>query len=148
VLACDLAVIDESASLGLPEVRRGLLAAAGGVLRLQRQVPFKIAAEIALTGQPISAERARELGLVNRVAPAGTALEVTLQLAETIAANAPVSVQQTKRVMHESAAAGSDWGEKVWTINAAAVKAAFATSDALEGATAFAQKRQPVWAGK
>jgi len=148
VLAADLAVIDETASLGLPEVTRGLLAAAGGVLRLQRQIPFKFAAEIALTGQPVSAARAQELGLVNRVAPQGTALAVALELAEVIAANAPVSVRETKRVLHESVAAGSDWDDRVWDINLAAMKTVMTSKDSREGARAFAQKRKPVWTGE
>ncbi len=89
VLASDLAVVDEEAKLGLPEVKRGLFAAAGGVIRLQQQIPKKVALEIALTGEPITAAQGKELGLVNRVAPAGTALDVALELAEQIAANAP-----------------------------------------------------------
>ena len=148
VLSCDLAVIDETALLGLPEVRRGLLAAAGGVIRLQRQIPFKIASELALTGEPITAERAHELGLVNRVAPQGKALDVALELARTIASNAPVAVQQTKRVMHETAARGSDWNDEVWDVNAQAMKTVFGSADAKEGARAFAEKRQPVWTGR
>lgn len=148
VLASDLAVIDETASLGLPEVRRGLLAAAGGVIRLQRQIPFKVAAEIALTGEAISAERALELGLVNGVAPSATTLEVALQLATTIAANAPLAVRETKHVMHASATAGSDWDNGPWAVNNAAMKAVFASEDAREGARAFTEKRSPVWKGK
>lgn len=145
VLACDLAVIDETASLGLPEVRRGLFAAAGGVLRLQRQVPVKVAAEIALTGAPVDAARAYELGLVNRVAPQGTSLQVALELAEAIAANAPLAVRETKRVLHRSLALGSDWDEEVWALNAGAMRTVMRSKDAIEGATAFAQKRAPVW---
>lgn len=148
VLACDLAVIDETASLGLPEVTRGLLAAAGGVLRLQRQIPFKFASEIALTGKPVSAARAIELGLVNRVAPEGTALSVALELAEVVAANAPISVRETKRVLHESVAAGSDWDDRVWEISHAAIKTVMTSKDSREGARAFAQKRKPVWTGE
>jgi enoyl-CoA hydratase/carnithine racemase len=147
VLACDLAVIDETASLGLPEVRRGLLAAAGGVIRLQRQLPFKIAAEIALTGSPVNAGRAYELGLVNRVAPAGASLEVALELAAMIAENAPVAIRETKRVMHATAAQGSDWEDEVWEVNQAAMATVFRSSDAREGARAFAEKRPPVWSG-
>ncbi|MBS9375988.1 2,3-dehydroadipyl-CoA hydratase [Rhodococcus sp. B50] len=81
VLASDLAVVDENAQLGLPEVKRGLFAAAGGVIRLQQQMPRKVALELALIGEPITAEQGKELGLVNRVAPAGTALDVALELA-------------------------------------------------------------------
>jgi enoyl-CoA hydratase/carnithine racemase len=148
MLACDLAVIDETASLGLPEVKRGLLAAAGGVIRLQRQIPFKVALEAMLTGEPISAGRAYELGLVNRVAPAGTALEVATALAGTIAANAPLSVEQSKRVAHETAAMGSDWQPDVWKVNSQAMKIVFTSEDALEGPRAFAEKRKPEWQGR
>src|SRR5690606_32837500 len=128
--------------------RRGLLAAAGGVIRLQRQIPFKIASELALTGEPITAERAHELGLVNRVAPQGKALDVALELARPIASNAPVAVQQTKRVMHETAARGSDWNDEVWDVNAQAMKAVCGSAEAKEGARAAAEKRQPVWTGR
>jgi enoyl-CoA hydratase/carnithine racemase len=148
VLACDLAVIDETATLGLPEVRRGLLAAAGGVIRLQRQVPFKVAAEIALTGEPVSAARAYELGLVNRIAPEGSVLETALELAHTVAANAPLAVRQTKRVLHESAAAGSDWGPEAWAINSDATRIVFTSEDAQEGPRAVAEKRAPQWSGR
>jgi enoyl-CoA hydratase/carnithine racemase len=148
VLACDMAVIDETATLGLPEVRRGLMAAAGGVIRLQRQVPVKVAAEIAMTGEPISAARAYELGLVNRIAPEGTVLEAAVELARTVADNAPLAVQQTKRVLHESLAAGSDWSPEVWAINSGAMRTVFTSEDAQEGPRAFAEKRAPKWSGR
>lgn len=148
VLACDLAVIDETASLGLPEVRRGLLAAAGGVIRLARQIPQKIALEVALTGEPVPAGRARELGLVNRVAPEGTALDVALGVAEVIAGNAPLSVQHSKRVVHRSRDAGSDWDDDAWQVSAEAMTAVFASRDAREGPRAFAEKRAPRWEGR
>jgi enoyl-CoA hydratase/carnithine racemase len=148
VLACDLAVIDETATLGLPEVKRGLMAAAGGVIRLQRQVPFKVALEAILTGDPLSAERAYELGLVNRVAPVGTAVDVALGVAESIAANAPLAVEQSKWVAHTTAAMGSVWEPEVWGVNAQASKVVFGSEDAKEGPRAFAEKRQPMWQGK
>ncbi|MBY8861457.1 enoyl-CoA hydratase/isomerase family protein [Nocardia sp. CA2R105] len=148
VLSADLAVIDEQASLGLPEVRRGLIAAAGGVLRIHRQVPPKIAAEIALTGQPISAARAYELGLVNAVAPAGGALAAARDLAAVIAANAPLSVQQSKRVMHESAAEHAGWGEEDWRLSRDAARIVMSSEDAKEGPRAFAAKRPPQWQGR
>ncbi|MGW5380997.1 enoyl-CoA hydratase-related protein [Nocardia sp. NPDC003963] len=147
VLAADLAVIDESATLGLPEVRRGLLAAAGGLLRIHRQVPAKVAAEIAFTGEPISAARAYELGLVNRIAPAGTAPAVALELAGVIAANAPLSVQQSKRVLYESAASDTGWSAAEWEVNRAAAKVVMSSADAQEGPRAFAAKREPRWTG-
>ncbi|NLE79017.1 MAG: crotonase/enoyl-CoA hydratase family protein [Rhodococcus sp.] len=149
VLASDLAVIDENAKLGLPEVKRGLFAAAGGVMRLPRQIPLKIALEAALTGEHMPAETALQWGLVNRIAPAGTSLEVALQLAETIAANAPLSVQQSKRVIHRSAAYGSEWDEPIWEeLNKSALGIVFASQDAIEGPTAFAEKREPKWTGR
>lgn len=148
MLACDLAILDETASVGLPEVKRGLLAAAGGVIRLQRQIPLKIALETMLTGEPMSAARAYEVGLVNRVAPAGTALEVAICIAETIAANAPLSVQQSKSVAHATYAAGSDWEPEVWAINRKALGVVFTSADAKEGPRAFAEKRAPNWTGQ
>ncbi|RZL24473.1 MAG: crotonase/enoyl-CoA hydratase family protein [Rhodococcus sp. (in: high G+C Gram-positive bacteria)] len=146
VLASDLAVVDENAQLGLPEVKRGLFAAAGGVIRLQQQVPRKVALEIALTGEPITAAQGKELGLVNRVATAGTALDIALELAEQIAANAPLSVRESKSMIHRTATA-SDWEPDVWAANAAAMKVVFTSADAQEGPLAFAQKRPAVWTG-
>ncbi|WKN56217.1 crotonase/enoyl-CoA hydratase family protein [Rhodococcus opacus] len=147
VLASDLAVVDEEAKLGLPEVKRGLFAAAGGVIRLQQQIPKKVALEIALTGEPISAAQGKELGLVNRVAPAGTALDVALELAEQIAANAPLSVRESKAMIHRTATE-PDWGDRAWEANNAAIATIFTSADAKEGPTAFAEKRQPVWQGR
>ncbi|MGM5068724.1 crotonase/enoyl-CoA hydratase family protein [Rhodococcus qingshengii] len=146
VLASDLAVVDEQAVLGLPEVKRGLFAAAGGVIRLQQQIPKKIALEIALTGEPITAARGLELGLVNYVAPAGKALEIALTLAEKIAANAPLSVRESKAMIHRTATA-PDWEDGAWAANDAAMRTIFASADAVEGATAFTEKRSPVWQG-
>ncbi len=148
VLAADLAVIDEQAKLGLPEVQRGLIAGAGGLLRIHRQVPQKVAAEIALTGRPISAERAYELGLVNRIASSGTALAVALELAETIAGNAPLAVSESKRVMHETARNERGWDEDSWAINRDAIRVVFTSEDAKEGPRAFAAKREPQWQGR
>ena len=147
VLACDLAVVSENAELGLPEVRRGLVAAAGGLLRLPRQVPLKVALEIALTGRPITARVAEQWGLVNRVVPQSQVLEAALEMAATIAVNAPLSVRATKRVIHDVAAFGSDWGEDIWTMNDQEAKAVFASADAAEGPCAFAEKRAPRWRG-
>lgn len=152
-LGCDLVVAAEDATFGLPEVKRGLLAAAGGVVRMQRQLPFKRALQLALTGDAIDARQAEEWGLVNIVTSQGEALSEAMRLAERIAANAPLSVQHTKRVMHQAAAAGSDWdpdwsSQDVWTVNDEAMGIVFATRDAQEGATAFAEKRQPIWEGR
>jgi crotonobetainyl-CoA hydratase len=152
-LACDLVVASEQAAFGLPEVKRGLFAAAGGVIRLQRQIPFKLAAQLALTGDPVDAATALRWGLINDVAPAAEVVSRALELAGRIAANAPLAVQHTKRVLHQAASAGSDWdpawsGADPWQINAAAMEAVFGSADAVEGATAFAAKRAPVWAGR
>jgi crotonobetainyl-CoA hydratase len=152
-LACDLVVASEQATFGLPEVKRGLLAAAGGVVRLQRQIPVKLALQMALTGDPVPAAVARDWGLVNDVVPAEQVLTRALELAGRIAVNAPLSVQYTKRVMYEAASAGSDWnpawnGGDPWQVNAKAMDVVFGSADAIEGSTAFAQKRAPVWTGR
>jgi crotonobetainyl-CoA hydratase len=153
VLASDLAVAAETAVFGLPEVKRGLLAAAGGVVRLQRQLPLKRALELALTGDAIDAATAERWGLVNRVVPADQVLDVTLDLATRIAANAPLSLQHTKRMLYRTLSGASDWnagwaGEDPWAVNEEAVSTVFSSSDALEGPRAFAEKRQPNWQGK
>jgi len=134
-------------------VKRGLFAAAGGVIRLQRQIPIKLAAQLALTGDPVDAATARQWGLVNDVVPPAEVVATALALAGRIAANAPLSVQHSKRVLHQSASAGSDWdaawtGDDPWRVNAEAMDAVFGSADAAEGATAFAQKRPPVWTGR
>jgi len=147
-LACDLVVASAEATFGLPEVRRGLIAAAGGVVRLQRQVPIKRALELALTGQPISAENAAEWGLVNRVVAPEQVLPAALELAALIAANAPTAVRQTKRVIHQTD--GRDWNPDwgvgdPWQASNEAMMAVFGSPDAFEGPRAFAEKRDPVW---
>lgn len=148
VLAADLAIAARSASLGLPEVTRGLVAAAGGVLRLHRQVPKKVALEIALTGQPVGAERALELGLVNRVVDDAALLTEALALAEQIAANAPLAVRATKQLIHDSDRFGSDWDDEMWAHHAGVIAPIFASDDAAEGSRAFAEKRRPQWTGR
>jgi len=147
VLASDLAVVDEDAKLGLPEVKRGLIAAAGGVIRLQQQIPKKLALEVALTGEPITAAKGKEWGLVNRVSPRGQSVEVALELARSIADNAPISVQESKSMLHRAATL-PDWEEKAWHLNSTAKKAVFSSADAKEGPRAFAEKRPPVWRGR
>jgi crotonobetainyl-CoA hydratase len=148
VLACDLAVASSEATFGLPEVRRGLIAAAGGVVRMHRQIPIKRALELALTGEPISAETAAEWGLVNRVVAPDQVLSTAMELAARIAANAPTAVRQTKRVIHQTA--GNDWdpswGEgDPWQLSNDALMKVFGSPDAVEGPRAFAEKRPPVW---
>jgi len=147
VLASDLAVIDPDATLGLPEVTRGLIAAAGGVIRTQRQVPLKLALELALTGDPISAEQAVAWGLANRMSEPGAVLAEALTLAERIAANAPVAVRETKKMVHRAAVLGSDWDDDAWDLNARAMGRVLRSADFREGTAAFAQKRRPEWTG-
>ncbi|KOV53282.1 enoyl-CoA hydratase [Streptomyces sp. AS58] len=147
-LACDLVVADENAQFGLPEVRRGLFAAAGGVLRLPRQVPKKIALEMALTGKPLDAAEAERWGLVNRVAAAGKSVEVALDLAEVVAAGAPLAVRASKRLIHHSEAFGLDRERAIWEENSREWQVVRDSDDALEGARAFAEKRAPVWQGR
>lgn len=148
VLASDLAVLDPAARLGLPEVKRGLMAAAGGVIRLQRQVPLKRALELALTGDSLDAETAVAWGLANRVSEPGRAVEEALELARRIAVNAPVSVRQTKRVMHDTATLGSGWDQEPWRVSNRAMAAVLRSEDFREGTRAFAEKRRPEWTGR
>lgn len=147
-LACDLVVASSEATFGLPEVRRGLIAAAGGVVRLHQQIPIKRALELALTGQPIDAETAAVWGLVNRVVAPDQVMSAALELANQIASNAPTAVRQTKRVIHETA--GRDWDATwgtgdPWQVSNDAIMTVFGSPDAFEGPRAFAEKRDPVW---
>jgi crotonobetainyl-CoA hydratase len=149
-LACDLVVASSSARFGLPEVRRGLVAAAGGLLRLQHQVPHKRALELAMTGEPIDARTAYDWGLVNRVVEPDRLLEEALALADTIAANAPTAVRTSKRLLHRTRTAANDWdaawtAEEPWAVNGEETMTAFLHPDAMEGPAAFAEKREPRW---
>jgi crotonobetainyl-CoA hydratase len=146
VLACDLTVMGQGTSLGLPEVRGGLVAAAGGLLRLHRQMPPKVAAEAIFTGQPISASTALQWGLVNRVVPDADVVAAALDLAAQIAENAPLALRASKRIMARSSAT-SDWDPSAWQMNEAEFVDVRASRDAREGATAFAEKRRPQWTG-
>ena len=144
-LACDLIVAARGARLGIPEVKRSLFAAGGGLLRLPRALPRNVAMEMALTGDPIGAERAHDLGLVNRLADPGHALDVALELAETIAANGPVALAATKRILVES----SDWPDSEFFERQGPIyDQVFSSEDAREGATAFAERRAPEWKGR
>jgi len=145
VLACDLVVAAESAKFGIPEVKRGLVAAAGGLMRLPRRIPPQIAMELALTGDFLDAADAHRYGLVNRLTPTGAALDAALGLAEKITANGPLAVTISKRVITESA----DWSSaEMWQRQAAIIEPIFTSADAREGAQAFAEKRPPVWRGE
>jgi enoyl-CoA hydratase len=145
MISCDLIVAADNAKFGIPEVKRGLAAAAGGLVRLPRQVPPRLAMELALTGDFVSAERAAEMGLINRVVPAGSALDAARELAQTICANGPLAVRISKQVIAES----GDWSsEEMWQKQQDVVMPIFTSEDAVEGATAFAEKRAPNWKGK
>jgi enoyl-CoA hydratase len=143
-LACDLIVAAAGAKLGVPEVKRSLVAAGGGLLRLPRVLPRNIAYEMALTGDPITAERGYELGLVNRLSESGQALETALTLAVAIGANGPLALKASKRILRESA----DWPDsEFFALQETISGPVFNSQDAAEGATAFAEKRAPVWRG-
>ena len=142
-LACDLIVANKDSKFGIPEVKRGLAAAAGGLVRLPRQIPQRLAMELALTGEFVSAQRAYEMGLINRIVD-GVALEGALQLAEAISANGPLAVAASKQVIREQ----QDWSQaEQWKNQYALTAKVFTSSDAREGAAAFAQKRAPNWTG-
>jgi enoyl-CoA hydratase len=143
-LACDLIVAAKGARLGVPEVKRSLVAAGGALLRLPRVLPRTVAMELALTGDPIDAERGYQFGLVNRLAEPGQAVEVALELAAAIAANGPLALAATKRILTEAV----DWPDaEFWERQDAITGPVMASEDAREGATAFAEKRSPVWQG-
>lgn len=144
-LACDLIVASEEAMFGLPEVTRGLVAAAGGLLRLPRRIPYHLAMEIALTGERVSAARLEQAGLIAQLVPAGQALDQARQLAFRVAQNAPLALEATKRIVAESA----DWPSTDAFARQNEITApVFTSADAMEGAAAFAEKRPPVWRGK
>ncbi|MER6539870.1 crotonase/enoyl-CoA hydratase family protein [Streptomyces sp900105755] len=144
-LACDLIVAAEDAHFGLPEVKRGLIAAGGGVIRLPRRIPYHLAMGVLLTGEPISGHRAGELGLANQVVPTGQAVAEALLLAERLAANAPLALAAVKEVLR--AADGAPETE-AFAAQRRVMRALMATADVREGMTAFAERRAPQWTGK
>jgi enoyl-CoA hydratase/carnithine racemase len=144
-LSCDLIVAAEGARFGIPEVKRGLVAAAGALIRLPKRIPYHLAMELALTGEPMSAERAAEVGIVNRLAAPGQALDAALALAGEIARNGPLALDASKRIV----ASAPDWTEaEAWQRQGEIAGPVMASEDAREGATAFAEKREPRWQGR
>ena len=144
-LASDLVVADERANFGLPEVKRGLIAAAGGVFRIMDHLPRKVAMELLLTGEPLSASDALAWGLINQVVKAGSVVDAALALAARITVNAPLSVQASKRIAY-----GVDDGvitddEPGWERTVREMRILIRSEDAKEGPLAFAEKREPVW---
>jgi crotonobetainyl-CoA hydratase len=147
-LASDLVVAAETASFGLPEVKRGIFAGAGGLFRLPAQIPKKVAMEMILTGEPITARRALELGLVNRVVPRHEVVDAALELAGKITANAPLAVQASKRVANGIRDGRAEAETGGWELSQREAQALKRTADAAEGPRAFAEKRAPRWAAR
>jgi len=144
MLSCDLVVAADDTRFGLPEVKRGLFAAAGGLIRLPKRVPLAVATELAITGEPIDAPRALQLGLVNRIVPAAQVVDAALDLAATIAKNGPLAIRNSLTMVREA----SDLTDEVaWKRNIELALEVFASKDSIEGATAFAEKREPRWTG-
>jgi enoyl-CoA hydratase len=144
-LSCDLIVAAKGAKLGIPEVKRSLVAAGGAMLRLPRVLPRNLAMELALTGDPITAERGYELGLVNRLSEPGEAVDKALELAGEITPNGPLALAASKKILVEAV----DWPDsEFWHRQGEITGPVMTSEDAREGATAFAEKRAPVWKGR
>ena len=144
-LCCDLIVAADNAMMGLPEVKRGLVATGGALFRLPRRIPYHVVMELALTGENQPVERFHRLGLVTKVVPAGQALEAAIALAKLIATNAPLAVAATKQIMQKA----YDWTEEeAWPAHRKLASKALSSQDAREGSRAFAEKRPPVWRGE
>jgi len=144
-LACDLIVAAEGAKLGIPEAKRSLVAAGGALLRLPRRIPYHVVMELALTGDLLPAERFHELGLVNRIAEPGGAVDVALELAASIAKNGPLALIASKQILQQQ----FDWSSaEMWEKQGAISGPVFASEDAKDGASAFKEKRDPVWKGR
>ena len=145
VLSCDLVVASTTATFGIPEVKRSLVAGAGGLFRLGRKIPLNVAMELTLTGDPIDAARAHHFGLVNRLVDAGGALDEAISLADQICANAPVAVRESRKVVLEATNAPDDVG---WKMSIEGMGVAMRSEDFSEGLMAFIEKRPPTWTGR
>jgi enoyl-CoA hydratase len=144
-LACDLVVASTEARFGIPEVKRSLVAAAGGLFRLPRKLPVNVAMELALTGDPLSVERAHHFGMVNEICEPGTALDTALALAERITTNAPLAVRESRQVILDTFLADDDTG---FSLSNGAMARLAKTEDFAEGPKAFIEKRAPEWKGR
>jgi enoyl-CoA hydratase len=144
-LSCDLIVAARGARLGIPEAKRSLVAAGGALLRLPQRIPYHVAMELALTGDPIDAERGYELGIVNRLAEPGGAVDAAFELAGEVARNGPLALKASKKIVQRS----GDWTEaEAWEKQGEIAGPVMTSEDAREGAIAFAEKRDPVWRGR
>jgi enoyl-CoA hydratase len=144
-LACDLIVAAKGAKMGIPEAKRSLVAAGGALLRLPQRMPYHVVMELALTGDPMPADRFYEFGVVNRLAEPGTAVDVAIELAERLAKSGPLAVIASKRILQEQ----YDWSTaEMWEKQGAISGPVFASEDSKEGASAFKEKREPVWKGR
>ncbi|MFF4397069.1 crotonase/enoyl-CoA hydratase family protein [Streptomyces sp. NPDC001480] len=144
-LACDLIVAAGDARFGLPEVSRGLIAAGGGVIRLPKRIPYHLAMELLVTGEPVTGERAGRLGIANRVVPSGETVAAALQLAERIARNAPLALAAVKELVRAADGAPE---EEAFAVQAGQMARLAASADVTEGMTAFTERRSPVWQGR
>jgi enoyl-CoA hydratase len=145
VLSCDLVVASTAASFGIPEVKRSLVAAGGGLFRLPQRIPLNVAMECALTGDPIAAERAAAFGLVNELCAPGTALETARALAARVTANAPLAVRESRRILLESLEVDEATS---WHSSNEGIRRVMGSDDLKEGLAAFMEKRPPVWTGR
>ncbi|HSZ04093.1 MAG TPA: crotonase/enoyl-CoA hydratase family protein [Solirubrobacteraceae bacterium] len=144
-LSCDLIVAARGAKMGIPEAKRSIVAAGGALLRLPRRMPYHLVMELALTGDPLPAERFHELGVVNRLAEPGSAVDVALELAAQLSKNGPLALIASKQILQEQ----FDWSSAdMWEKQGAITAPVFTSEDAREGSSAFKEKREPVWRGR
>ena len=144
-LACDLIVAAKGAKMGIPEAKRSIVAAGGALLRLPRRMPYHLVMELALTGDPFPADRFHELGVVNRLAEPGSAVDVALELAAQLSRNGPLALAASKRILQEQ----FDWSSaEMWEKQGAITGPVMVSEDAKEGASAFKEKREPSWKGR